>query len=79
MVNTARGHLDWKVLVTTEWSDDLRPVSKLNHILRVWWEEALQNGDAAIEDRCAFPTSFGVYKHLVVLYEVGMDALNIRG
>lgn len=79
MVNTARGHFDWKVLVTTEWSDDLRSISKLNHILRVWREEALQNGNGAIEDRCAFSASFGMYKHLVVLHEVSMNALNIRG
>jgi hypothetical protein len=79
MVDAVWGHLNWNVLVTTEWSDDFRSISKLDHVLRVRREEALQNGYTAIEDRSAFSSSLGVHKHLVVLHKVGVDTLNVRG
>jgi hypothetical protein len=78
MVNTARRHFDWNVLVTSKRSDNRGPVGKLNHVLRVRREETLQDGYTAIEDGSAFSTSFGMHKHLVVLHEVGVNTLDVR-
>jgi hypothetical protein len=79
MVDAGWSHLDWNVLITTEWSNDRSPVSKLDHVLRVRREKALQDRYATIKDRSTFPASLGVHKDLVVLHEVGTDALNVRG
>jgi len=79
MIYAAWGHFDWNILIATEWGDDCRPVSKLDHVLRAWREESLQNSYAAVENRSAFSARLCVHKYLVVLHEVGMDALNVRG
>jgi hypothetical protein len=77
-INTAGGHFDWNVLITPQWSDNLRPVSKLDQVIWTWREEALQDGYGTIKDRSAFPASLGMHNHLIVLHEVSMDALDVR-
>jgi hypothetical protein len=77
-IKATRSHFDWNVLVTTEWSDNLRPVSKLDQVVWSWRKEALQNSYGTIKDRSAFTASLGMHNHLIVLHEVSMDALDVR-
>jgi hypothetical protein len=66
-------------LVTSERSNNSGVVSKDNFIVGGRREEALKEGDGRVENNGAFYAGLNSDFDLIVVHEVAVDSLNVRG